>query len=736
MSAALEFDAGAWAAAAAVLATAAFAWHARQSRAGRGLLLLRGLVLLSFLLCVLSPVVALRRPGSAKPRLLILLDHSHGMLAPAGGRSRWEAAVSWLKSHEKEISERAEPVFFGLSDRGRKLAGWPELFGLKPSQAAFQAGEALRDVAEEAEAQGARRAWLLSDGNAESAADLEAAAAALKAPIDVLGVGPARPGKGLSFIEIKAPDFAFLHAHFTLEAGILASGMAGQKVELRLLRQDEAAAGGWSLAQSRALRPASDYETLTASFTVPAQGLGSQRYRLEAAGPGAAPHGRQLRVEVIRQKYRIMYLAGRPSAEYANLREFLKSDPNHELVSFVILRNPENPAFVPDQELSLIPFPAEEIFVTGLNQFDLFILENFSSARFRLPPAYLNSLKSFVASGGALLVMGGENAFSLGGYRGTALEELLPVTLTENRPDYVGGAFQPATLLPSHPLARLYETAEESQAAWKALPALEGYGLFGSVRPGSTVLAVHPKAKTASGEPLPVLAVRGYGKGKVLLVSSDSTWRWRLGAAADLNTATFYSRFWTRCVQYLTGSLDLSKVKFSPLPDRMPSREPATLSLRVFDEGFRPAQAQETSLTVEWTDPGGKSREVLARETEPGLYSVELTGLEPGPQRLRAWARYRGKPWGQDEVRFQWEPLSGERPIDHRFLKRVAEASGGSAAELSAVETGVLLDKLPPVRKTLEVERRLRPWASSFWLALTAGLLLLEWFLRRWKGLT
>ena len=160
-----------------------------------------------------------------------------------------------------------------------------------------------------------------------------------------------------------------------------------------------------------------------------------------------------------------MYLSGRPSAEYANLREFLKSDPNHELVSFVILRNPENPSLVPEDELSLIPFPASEIFVDTLPQFDLFILENFSYARFHLPTAYLASLKSFVAAGGALLVIGGETAFALGGYRGTPLEDVLPVTLSDRSPDFVPGLFRAKPAAPEHPLVRLYDTAERSRAA-------------------------------------------------------------------------------------------------------------------------------------------------------------------------------------------------------------------------------------------------------------------------------
>ena len=438
---------------------------------------------------------------------------------------------------------------------------------------------------------------------------------------------------------------------------------------------------------------------------------------------------------MIRQKYRIMYLCGRPSPEYAQLRELLRSDPNHELVSFVILRNPENPAFVPDNELSLIPFPAEEIFVQNLNQFDLFILENFSYARFHLPPAYLESLKTFVANGGGLLVIGGENAFGSGGYKGSPVEDMLPVTLTGAPQDYTTGLFQAKPVAKDHPLARLYDTPEASEAAWAALPQLDGWAKFASVKPGATVLAVHPTEKTADGHPLPVLAIREYGRGKVMLVSSDSTWRWKLGAAADWRIGAFYARFWTRAVQYLTGSLDLSKVKFAPLPDSLPPREPAQLSLRVFDESFRPADRSEVELSVIWKTPDGKSREVVPQESEPGVFSIELTGLKPGKHSLRAVAKLRGRPWGEDSVSFNWEAAAAQAPMDRRWIKRAADESGGTATELATADAAALLSQLPPVREEAQVRRRYHPALSGGWLALAAALLLAEWALRRWRGL-
>jgi hypothetical protein len=283
-------------------------------------------------------------------------------------------------------------------------------------------------------------------------------------------------------------------------------------------------------------------------------------------------------------------------------------------------------------------------------------------------------------------------------------------------------------------LVKLFDSAEASETAWKALPPMDGWARFASVRPGSSVLAVHPSERTADGKPLPILAIREHGRGKVMLVSSDSTWRWRLGAASDRKIGAFYARFWGKAVQYLTGSLDLSKVKFAPLPDRLAAREPASFSVRVFDETFRPVERAAVELAILWTPPDGRVREVLPQELEPGSFAVELTGLSPGQHRLKAAAKVHGRPWGTDEVRFLWEGVAAEAPMDRRWLKKAAEAGGGSLEDLATADTAALLERLPPVNREAEVSSRLYPWASPAWLWATVLLLLSEWALRRRLG--
>ncbi|HVA66871.1 MAG TPA: glutamine amidotransferase [Elusimicrobiota bacterium] len=736
----MEFSAGGWAWGAAVALAAASLWHASRTRAGKGLLALRLLAAAAVILALLNPAVDLRRGVLKKPGLLILVDVGHSMAASSGrGKaSRLKEALDWLASNRGRIEAAASPRVLALSD-GAQNVDWNETGSLSAGDAAFEPENALPQAQEmiSAQSEPAKRVWLLSDGVTDEPPPKDVLSA-LGAPVDVLAAGRKPRGAGLSLMDVRPPDFAFLHQRFSISFSLKAWGLSGRRVTVFLY---EEAGGAKSVPVAQAtFTPNSAFALFTSSLTAAAQSLGGENFVIEAKTQGAnAATGlastKRIQVQVIRQKYRIMFLAGRPSPEYVFLREFLKSDPNREVVSFVILRNPGNMVPIPDNELSLIPFPENEIFMRDISQFDLFILENFSPARFYLPPAYLASIRNYVAKGGALLIIGGENAFNVGGYRGTPLEDLLPAKLSAAEPDFVPGLFHAEPVDYSHPMIDLYGGAAQSRAAWGALPDLDGYARLDSANPGTMVLAVDPKEKTDDGQPLPVVAVRPYGRGKVMMITTDSTWRWRLGGARNLATADFYQRFWSRAVEYLSGSLDLSKVQFVPLSRPLPDEEPLEVTLRVFDAQFRPAPDADTSVSITWTKPNKRRQILTPRAAGPGLYRVRLTGIPAGAQSLRASAFFRGKAWGTDRLKFFWSPGAAAPPLDRAWLKEAAKGGGGNYENLKDADAAKLLAKLPPPELIAETSRRLHPFAGPWFLALTGTLFALEIFLRRIRGM-
>jgi uncharacterized membrane protein len=738
----------------ALLLGAGYVWHVWRSRSPKSLILLRAAASVSAVMALLNPAMVSWGSASHKPRLLILVDSSDSMGQREGKTSRLASALAWLEKNQADIESRADPVLISLSDRSRRLLDWQELKALKSSNAALAPGPAIGQALSDWPAGAApERAWLLSDGNGDPPGEIVPGVKSLGIPVDAIGVGRVSKGASMDFLEIKTPDFAFVHESFEVRSVIEASDLAGRKLVLRLISRDT----GATIAVKEVDIP-SDYATVTATFTVANAQVGIQKYRLEAAPltlpspqrgegtmkgfpfPGGRGQGegvlgaRDFEMPVLREKYRVIDLTGRPSPDYVFLRRFIKEDPNRELVSFVILRNPENPAAAPESEMSLIPFPVYQIFVSDISQFDLFILENFSYARFNLPAAYLESVRTFVANGGSLLVVGGDEAFTAGGWKGGVLDDMLPVTLSANSPDFDGGTFSPAVTAKSHPLTQLFETPEESLAAWKALPPLKGFAHFESVKADATVLATVPGQKTADGRPLPFLALRSYGRGRVLLVNSNSTWRWKLRTAADPKLNTFYSRFWSKALSYLVGNLDVPRVKFSPLPERLVMAEPAVFTLKVFDQDFRPAKPEDTEVSVIWTDPKGRAREVPAAPSEPGTYLVSLTGISAGTNRLHAFVKLKGTHWGEASQSFNWNRSQTAMPMAWRRLKQAAEATTGDFSKLGDANAATLLNRLRE-SPSQEIEtRRYYPASTTFWFWLTALLWTCEWALRRWKG--
>ena len=97
-----------------------------------------------------------------------------------------------------------------------------------------------------------------------------------------------------------------------------------------------------------------------------------------------------------------MLISGEPNMGLRNLRNILNSDPNIELLHFTILRPPTKRDLTPVKELSLIPFPTQELFAADISKFDLIIFDQYGLQGI-LPNKYLDNISKFVLSGGALL---------------------------------------------------------------------------------------------------------------------------------------------------------------------------------------------------------------------------------------------------------------------------------------------------------------------------------------------
>ena len=248
---------------------------------------------------------------------------------------------------------------------------------------------------------------------------------ALTVPVFAVGVGEAEGFTDVRIAKVGAPEFAFRGREFKIDLTIQASGMKGKSVPLFFNR-------GKNIVTTRTVAIDGDpfEQKITLSFTP--KDLGTHGFSVsipaQAGEQITQNNSKEFKVDVQRDKIRILTLSGSPAWNYRFLRMAMKQDPLIELVSFVFLRTPTDTVDVPESQLSLIPFPIDDIFLEELKNFDVIFFDDFSHRAY-FNPSYLERVRDFVRDGGGLAMLGGPRSFDAGGYGESALKEALPVEL-------------------------------------------------------------------------------------------------------------------------------------------------------------------------------------------------------------------------------------------------------------------------------------------------------------------
>lgn len=335
----------------------------------------------------------------------------------------------------------------------------------------------------------------------------------LEVPVHTLATASEEGLKDLSVERVLFDDFAFVRNKISIDVSLRVIGFEPARIPVSLRREGQ-------LLQTREVEVGPDATEYQVSFELVPQQIGKEIYTITAPGYSGEAllenNRKDIVLKIIRDKIRVLHVVGRPSWDERFLRQFLKQNPNVDLVSFFILRTAENAQVAPNHEMSLIPFPTQELFEEQLGSFDLVVFQNFNFRPYGIDQ-YLGRVASYVREGGGFVMVGGELSFGSGAYYGTPLGEVLPVIV----PPY--GA--PEALLNQerfqaelteagqrHPITQLAFDPAINQERWAALPPLEGVNVVSGLRPGATALANHPRLQ-AGGAPMPVIAISEVGKG-------------------------------------------------------------------------------------------------------------------------------------------------------------------------------------------------------------------------------
>ncbi|MBY0495283.1 MAG: glutamine amidotransferase [Cyanobacteria bacterium] len=707
-----------------------------------GLSALRAVTLSALILILLRPVVMVPPAAANNSLLPILVDTSRSMrlhdLDPstslgASGPARIEVAQKMVKDLQAQLGTeyRLELLTFGET-----LAAANDIDRVAATARRSDLSGAIADLAERHRNDRLAGVIVLSDGG-DTAPQESGEGRAIGAPVFTVGIGNPDAPRDREIVNLTAGEPLLPGASIDVSVSATTTGFGTDPVELRVT------ANGRPI-EVRRMTPSADGAPVHAVFTVSPEPDVPTVYTVQipdAAGEVSTENNsRSVLVPPQTGKRRLLVIEGAPGYEHTFLKRALSDDPGLEIDAvvrkgqnddgrdtFYVQADPSRMAALS----SGYPFKRSALFA-----YDGVIFGNIEADFFTRDQ--LEMTNAFIAErGGGLLVLGARS-FDRQGLAGTALEQALPIDLTDREstvtlasaPVPVAGPNTPALTADglAHPATRLAVTPEENRQKWASLPALASVAHVGGSRPGAQVLAV---ALTAGGTPQPLIAAQRYGQGRSVAFAGEASWRWRMMRPAD---DTSYERIWRQLARWVTAGAQgpVTIAAISPSVAGITDR----ISVIVRDQDFRPVANAE--VAVDLTAPNGEKRPMPAALSSPqdGRYGVAARFDQPGVYKIDAIATRGGTRVGAASrpVLVGGVDLEMTQPrLNESVLRRVAAESSGRY--LRADQAGQLASMLRESRADAGTPEMRDLWHNGWSLLFIVGLLAAEWVARRRVGL-
>ena len=674
---------------------------------------------------VLMPVQTIQKTDRKKQKLAVLVDVSKSM-SIEDPEERLSLVQEKLKIISAALEKKFEITYYSFGSSNSKIL-LKNLFSERPIQPYTYISKAVEQIV--LEKKGTPFSILLfSDGNETDSERPQGFQVGKQVPIYSVQSGEGKKIFDLSLKNLKGADFAFKNRPVRLIVTLQNYGFQARNVSVVL--REVKNKNFIDLQIQNVVLPESGKGTEVTFEFIPAV-VGISKYQIEVPVQpqeiSKQNNKIDFQIEVGREKIRVLYLCGQPSFEYSFLRQVLKSDPTVDLVSFVILRNPESIVPVPEEQLSLIPFPSNDIFVKTINEFDLLIFENFSYSRLGIQTSHLENIKSFVEQrGGAFLMIGGENSFSKGGYIGTGIESLLPVKMNISEEKISPLQSSVRLLEYNHPIFNFPGFENRLEALWKNMPKMNGFNSGLKVKDGASLLA------TISETGEPAIVSWEIGKGRVMVMSLFSTWQWALGQNESISSSYIYSQFWENIIRWLISSHEVEPVQLIFDKPVYFSGQKNSFKVLLQQEKIK---MNNPKVDISFIKEGQKFASPVLVPFQKNEYQVDFIFDSPGEYVIDIVVKEGSRQFEvKRKLEIQLIDHEMDRPFPNtEFLKQISEKSGGQFFMLSDFNAEKLINTIQPLDTTESVVEEKNLWLSPLLFSFLIGLLILEWMIKRYR---
>ncbi|MYH82563.1 VWA domain-containing protein [Candidatus Poribacteria bacterium] len=763
----------------ALIVATIWAYRSTQGRIRHGfrgfLIFLRTVALCLLAFCLLKPFLTIYQSNPDDSYLLVMVDRSKSMQITDSIDSapRLRRVNDLLFAENEGLLEKLNTKFkvrlFAFDTTAKRI---PDTALTSAEGESTDIPGALNEALDDLQGIPLSGAVLLTDGVDKSGSDIAKFAMQIrerKLPIHTVGVGSEAGNPDLEIVKLDVPRTAEEDFPVEIWATVKRKGFTGKKVSLQLTSNgrilktepvDMDEGSSW-IPQIGATDTTSDVKTKRVLLKFTPRQAGTQKFEVHAALEETEPvpqnNTKTFLLKVAPTKrVKILFVDGKPRAEFGFIKRTLKKDPNIQLTDRILTNLSEgNRRYLgtrtaTSHDFDFYPDDKETLF-----DFDAIILGNVDASQFTA--AQLENTLEFVRTrGGGLLMLGGSSSLGnhelAGSYINTAIAQCLPVeielgspptsTTPRRRTRLTTGSRSPAESKgyklqltsegKGENLMALADTPIENMKRWTDLKPLVGYSKVKRAKAGALVLAEHPTDRNEFGNRI-LIATHNYNAGRVMVFTPHTSWRWQM--LKDSAEDDSHERFWRQTARWLTTApkehikLDIAKTAYT-------LKESVVIEVTATDQQFQLTNNAKIRAIV--VDEAGKRKELKLEQVlgEDGLYTARFIPNQYGEYTVTATGTLAGESLGEQQTLFEVKASYAEfsnAELNVPLLKTLAEVSGGKYYAME--EAAQLVNQIPLVESATSKITDVDIWDIPLIFGAVIALLGFEWFLRKRGGL-
>lgn len=523
---------------------------------------------------------------------------------------------------------------------------------------------------------------VISDGRNNLGIDPAAVAKELKqqyVPVFTIAAGIPQRMKDISFVDPEAKQVVRANDRHLLKYTVRSEGFAGEEIDVSLhvypLKTED-------YTKDWAVLDPTDLDRILSDSTTKVEGShkyllkeGSERQLDESAWepktPGeylviartparegertAANNHVAHRVRVVDDKVRVLVVDHPPRWEFRYLRNALIRDPKVLVHCFQTSADegfPQEHSMEATDEKFKVPLREFPKTMEELLLYDVIVLGDVNPALLGGAEALKNIYQFVTAHSGGLVMISGL-MYAPRSFRGTPLEELLPVHVEDAREgeqhqqvfgyaltDFAksdGG--HPIVRFPSLPadLPKIIEKWEDLDKRDDDLPGIRWFTKARTKPTAQTLVEITGlQGQDTPGKRPPLFVVSNTGRGRIFWSATDETHIWRYMVGDNPWFYPFWQQVMVWAMERKLSGAQRYQLYLTRHDRRYVMGDPVLLSANAFTRDFQPLQDPELEINVE--PPGGTRFTIRLSKSQDrdGFYEGALQPREVGAYRI--WA--------------------------------------------------------------------------------------------------